>query len=129
MGRRKIIAALLIASLSGCSVDVRGSSNSNPAHTLIASNQINRIPEPLQCFVRDPQGAGVLPTFGAFAFVRDGKISANAFEHPEIARTIMASNNNILKKARYLEYVRAITNNDQEAIALGSGPIDLAGQA
>jgi hypothetical protein len=111
---------LIVASLSGCvstsTTDVSKVPQGSPA---VAARAISGLPSGLQCFVRDPgSSAYAMPSFGAFAFVRDGRLSASAFARPDLARLVMASNNDLLKKARLIEYVRAVTRSDQEAIAL-----------
>lgn len=116
-----VVFAIFSSSLAGCVSTTSNTEDGRPqvGNPAIVSREINRLESGLQCFVRDPASSQyAMPSFGAFAFVRDGQLSSSAFARPDLARLIMASDNNLQKKARMLEYVRAVTKNDQQAIDL-----------
>jgi hypothetical protein len=110
---------LLVMALAGCNTETMGTSLSNPASPLALAASTSRLLSEMRCFVTDGQSSAALPSLAAFSLARDGQVSTQAFSRPDLARSIVsAGNNNILKKARYMEYVRAVTSNEQAAIAL-----------
>lgn len=120
MIRHKTTSVLtLVMALAGCNAETMGTSLSNPASPLALAASTSRLPSEMRCFVTDGQSSAALPSLAAFSLARDGQVSTQAFGRPDLARSIVsAGNNNILKKARYMEYVRAVTSNEQAAIAL-----------
>ena len=113
------VIALLCVSISACTTTDSFSSPTAIGNPSIVNREVSRLAPDLQCFVRsDSPSPFVLPSIYAFSSLRNGRISASAFERPDLARGVMEGSNNILRKARFMEYVRAITNNDVEAAAL-----------